>query len=1642
MAKKKIPMGKVGKPMAKRLTASAVAASLMVGMTAGAAGLPVEPQKLEQSIMTVGNTMPFADMTGHWAEKQVSRWSELGIVNGIDAQNFVPNKQLTRVEFFAILGRIWGGNQTADLTQFGDVDPNAWYAKDLSRAVALGLTVGDKDKNIRPNSFITREEMAVAIARVFGLNEGSSATLGKFADGNTVSSWAAEAVSAVVDNGWMSGKGNGVFAPRANTTRAEAVTVIDNAVALLVQKNETGSNVQGNAVINTSGVTLSDAIVSGRLYVTQGAENGAELKNVTVKQEMIVQGNVNVTASNLETVHVKADNVVVTLDKDSEVARLVIDGKNVAIKGKCKVDTIEVHGSDAQIETKPKELIIHGGVTVNVAGKMYTEDKNEDKNEDKKPVKKNNSSGGSSSSGSSSGSDNQVSPHAAEILRTMTAIEESNGFRLKEIPYAEGMHNHKLGEEVGSHPFGSVYCSVGEIDKLADQYGFGEKEIFMSGRANVYTLSDRGVNVPVIKTPNVDYTTRLLIHYPENPERFSGNVYVDILNASAGYDLEDIFRRSYEHIMKNGDIYIGITSKTITAQALKNFDAERYADIDWLVDNNDASSQENGLFWDMLSQLGTVIKERPQDLFGAELGQKIKDNGRTYLLGQSQSGFYLQTYLMTFYPYLNNILNGKDIYDGYFNVVGAVPTELSTGVSIQNVGWPKTSEPYMVMMSEAEARKRIQDGYYPMLEDKNDSDWKFRLYEVAGAPHADPTAPVIPNNFEIAKANAKDGSEGTSRDAKPYMGSHVEGDVHLDEFVSAALVNLDNWVRNNIEAPNGQDHWIQVSDSDPQKPALDEYGNAQGGLRSPRIDAPLATYYAYINDSDFALEGSMVHFTDKQLNARYEGETPEEKYESYLSEFKESADAALNNRYITQDDYDKFIAWSKNTSAFGHQDREIVESQTKKPANIAWQNVDSEEIFDSTAMSVSVADRDWNAKAPVWMPALQLNRDGTIQYVDKSGKDDKLSVKYTEKEYFVSGDANLYDIASDNRLMVRESGLPYTNRILVRTPEDPNEFNGKVYVDILNASDKYDNEALWRRAYGMIMEEGAAYVGITSKPVCVNALQRFDARYNALSWASPNTFLHSSYKIDKKNGQSAEEAYKKFWVSANELPATDIGLVWDILSQMGYALKENTDDILGQNANVEKVYLFGQSQSGFYMNEYFRFMEFLKDNQEELPYDGFMNVVGTYPANKINQSDATATAKNHKDMFIGKNLGVPVMYVTSQTDFDKKFRPAEGKHVDEDSLFALYEIAGAPHSDPASPTFPRNDIFTQMGYPARDLFPNFDQHQEMSDYNSNMFVQALLEQLDAWATDGTVPSVIDDPYLEISNPGRNQTVTGGLRSPQLDAPIAHYYEKPLGVEASTNGTMIPFTAQELKEMYPNGFEDYKEKFNESLNKLVAKKLISDRDKAYMEKYRDSNEQLFAQVMDTSEIDRAIEVANEARQDLMAVDLSADQVVQGQKFVTTLAMEALDTAIRKGSVARNTAVDEDDVTEAAEELKQATEEFKSAIEVGTKQYDSLDTSEIDTAIEAAQFAMEKVVVSDLSADQVDKDQQFVGTAVMDELKLAIETAAETKGTVTQESEVTEAARVLGHAVNMFKQAVQTGTKESTMEESTMDSSETI
>ena len=125
-----------------------------------------------------------------------------------------------------------------------------------------------------------------------------------------------------------------------------------------------------------------------------------------------------------------------------------------------------------------------------------------------------------------------------------------------------------------SYPF-AMAAEKCEFDKI----GYIEDEYFMSGTANVY--DEDGDNKPVPIYMDAPYTTRLLIRRPANIKRFSGNVVIEILNASAMIDIDRMWVNSWKFFTRNGDIFIGITSKGHVVDSLKRFDIERYRDISW-----------------------------------------------------------------------------------------------------------------------------------------------------------------------------------------------------------------------------------------------------------------------------------------------------------------------------------------------------------------------------------------------------------------------------------------------------------------------------------------------------------------------------------------------------------------------------------------------------------------------------------------------------------------------------------------------------------------------------------------------------------------------------------------------------------------------------------------------------------------------------------------------------------------------------------------------------------------------------------------------------------------------------------------------------------------------------------------------------
>ena len=80
---------------------------------------------------------------------------------------------------------------------------------------------------------------------------------------------------------------------------------------------------------------------------------------------------------------------------------------------------------------------------------------------------------------------------------------------------------------------------------------------------------------------------------------------------------------------------------------------------------------------------------------------------------------------------------------------------------------------------------------------------------------------------------------------------------------------------------------------------------------------------------------------------------------------------------------------------------------------------------------------------------------------------------------FVSGTGNVYDWAVDGTVTVKAANRPYTTRILLRRPSDPNRFSGTVITEILHSAIGFDNNFMWGFADDYVMSHGDAYVGIT-----------------------------------------------------------------------------------------------------------------------------------------------------------------------------------------------------------------------------------------------------------------------------------------------------------------------------------------------------------------------------------------------------------------------------------------------------------------------------------------------------------------------------------------------------------------------------------
>ena len=171
--------------------------------------------------MTVkDNSKYFSDINSHWARDAIGFVSARELFQGETASDFAPNGSMSRAMMMTVLARLDGADTARD---------GAWYAGGMEWAVAHGISDGSN-----PESMVTREQIVSMLHRYAGSPAADSKSL-PFGDAQLVSGYAQDSMCWAVENGILSGYGNGLLAPGSSATRAEAAAILKRYIERLNQ---------------------------------------------------------------------------------------------------------------------------------------------------------------------------------------------------------------------------------------------------------------------------------------------------------------------------------------------------------------------------------------------------------------------------------------------------------------------------------------------------------------------------------------------------------------------------------------------------------------------------------------------------------------------------------------------------------------------------------------------------------------------------------------------------------------------------------------------------------------------------------------------------------------------------------------------------------------------------------------------------------------------------------------------------------------------------------------------------------------------------------------------------------------------------------------------------------------------------------------------------------------------------------------------------------------------------------------------------------------------------------------------------------------------------------------------------------------
>lgn len=255
-----------------------------------------------------------SDIDNHWAKKYLLEMDELGIINPSSSTGqYTPDQAIMRWEFMRYVNRAFGFTEKASIS-FSDVSSSAVYYETVQIAVKYGYINGVGNNKMDPEGTLTREQAATILGRLHKYTPSADLSeLNDFSDRGKISDYAQSYVAEAVAQGYINGYTDGTFQPQGNIKRGEIAKILYYFLGGSLNtegKAYTGSDLNSDTanVTISAACSLSDTVIDGNLFITEGVHSGnVSLTNVTVNGDIIVSGG-NVTLDGVSALHMTVSN--------------------------------------------------------------------------------------------------------------------------------------------------------------------------------------------------------------------------------------------------------------------------------------------------------------------------------------------------------------------------------------------------------------------------------------------------------------------------------------------------------------------------------------------------------------------------------------------------------------------------------------------------------------------------------------------------------------------------------------------------------------------------------------------------------------------------------------------------------------------------------------------------------------------------------------------------------------------------------------------------------------------------------------------------------------------------------------------------------------------------------------------------------------------------------------------------------------------------------------------------------------------------------------------------------------------------------------------------------------------------------------